>query len=175
MSATATPVRSAGAHKPPDFGRSSLAADLILRPPMRSLLHAALTVTLVLVVGFFVFGYWTGARWRERPSAPAATGTTGVIDTEKARERGAELGEKAAVATAKAKETIAEAAITAKIKAKMALDDSIKARAIDVSTNDATVTLTGKVGSRAERERAVALARETAGVTHVVDGLRVEQ
>jgi hyperosmotically inducible periplasmic protein len=141
---------------------------------MRGLLRAALILTLLLIVGFFVFGYWTGSYWRERANpAPAPTGTTGTIDTEKARQRGAEIGEKAAVATAKAKETLAETGVTAKIKAKMALDDTIKARAIDVSTNGTTVTLTGTVGSPAERERALALARETAGVTHVVDGLHV--
>jgi osmotically-inducible protein OsmY len=141
---------------------------------MRGLLRAALTLTLLLIVGFFVFGYWTGSYWRERATpAPATTGTSGTIDTGKARERGAEIGEKAAVATAKAKETLAEAKVTAKIKAKMALDDTIKARAIDVSTNGTSVTLTGTVGSSTERERAMALARETAGVTHVVDGLRV--
>ena len=60
-------------------------------------------------------------------------GTSGGIDIQKAREQGAELGEKAAAATAKVEQTVEEAAITTKIKAKMALDDSVKARAIDVT------------------------------------------
>lgn len=59
------------------------------------------------------------------------------------------------------------------IKAKMALDDSVKARAIDVTTTGSTVTLTGTVRSASERDRAVALARETAGVTAVVDRLEI--
>ena len=54
-----------------------------------------------------------------------------------------ELGEKAAEATARVQETMSEAAITAKIKAKMALDDSVKARSIDISTTGSTVTLQG--------------------------------
>jgi osmotically-inducible protein OsmY len=66
-----------------------------------------------------------------------------------------------------------DAAVTTKIKAKMALDDTIKARAIDVSTSGTTVTLSGRVGSRAERDRALSLARETSGVTEVVDHLRI--
>ena len=67
--------------------------------------------------------------------------------------------------------TLGEAALTSKIKAKMALDDTIKARQIDVTTHATTVTLSGKVSTAAERERALALARETSGVTQVVDRL----
>ena len=47
----------------------------------------------------------------------------------------------------------------------MALDDSVKARAINVTTHGTTVTLSGTVDSNAERDRAMALARETDGVT----------
>jgi osmotically-inducible protein OsmY len=65
------------------------------------------------------------------------------------------------------------AALTTKIKAKMALDDSVRARAIDVSVRGSTVTLNGTVRSAGERERAVALTRETAGVTRVIDRLEV--
>jgi len=139
---------------------------------MRSLLRAFLLLLVIAVVGMFVLGYWTGYDWRGRPTT---VGTAGTINTEKARERGAELGEKAAVATGKMKEALAETGLTAKIKAKMALDDHVKARAIDVSTSGTTVTLTGTVGSREERDRAMALARETEGVTHVVDALRVSR
>ena len=46
-------------------------------------------------------------------------------------------------------------------------------RTIDVSTTGTTVTLSGTVRSEAERNRAVALARETAGVTRVIDRLVV--
>ena len=53
----------------------------------------------------------------------------------------------------------------------MALDEIVKARAIDVSTDGATVTVSGTVNSRAEHDRALLLARETAGVTAVIDHL----
>ena len=55
----------------------------------------------------------------------------------------------------------------------MVLDDSVKARAIDVTTNGSIVTLSGAVQTKAEHDRAVALARETAGVTKVVDRLQI--
>jgi osmotically-inducible protein OsmY len=55
----------------------------------------------------------------------------------------------------------------------MALDDTLKARAIDVSTEGSTVTVSGSVPSVAAHNRAIALARETAGVSVVVDHLDV--
>ena len=84
------------------------------------------------------------------------------------------MGAKVAIAAANVKETAGEAALTSKIKAKMVLDDHIKARRIDVSTDGSTVTLTGVVRSVDEHDRAVRLTRETAGVAQVVDRLRVE-
>jgi hyperosmotically inducible protein len=140
---------------------------------MRTILRAFLVIALLLVVGFIVFG-WTDAPWRSAVTSPAAAiGTSGSAATEKARERGAELGEKAAVAAEEVGKNIGEAAITAKIKAKMALDDSVRARSVDVSTTGTTVTLSGNVRSGTERDRATALARETDGVKRVVDHLVV--
>ena len=55
----------------------------------------------------------------------------------------------------------------------MALDDTVKALDVDVDTSGSTVTVTGMVDSAAQRERVLQLARETAGVTTVVDRLRV--
>jgi hyperosmotically inducible protein len=140
---------------------------------MRTLLRLVLLVVVVVAVGFLFLGYWAG-RARTQP-APAPIGTTGGIDTERARERAAELGEKAANAASKVQETVSEAGITAKIKAKMALDDSVKSRSINVTTTGSVVTLSGTVESVPEHDRAVALARETDGVSHVVDQLRVRR
>ena len=68
---------------------------------------------------------------------------------------------------------VTAAALTSKIKAKMALDDLVKAAAINVDTDGSAVTLTGDVGSRDEQRRAVRIATETSGVTKVVNHLRV--
>jgi hyperosmotically inducible protein len=144
---------------------------------MRTIIRAFLVLLLLVVIGFVALDYWTRGSVRTvRTEHPAeGVATSGSIDTAKARARGAEVGEKAAIAAERVKDTVSEAALTTKIKAKMALDDSVKARTIDVSTHGATVTLSGTVASARERERAVALARETAGVTQVVDHLQVRQ
>jgi osmotically-inducible protein OsmY len=139
---------------------------------MRLLLRAVLVLVLVVAGAFLVLGYWAGRHGQAQPDRQTI-GTSGGINTEKARERGAELGEKAASAAARAQDAMSEATLTTKIKAKMTLDDSVKARTIDVTTNGSTVTLTGTVRSTAEHDRAVALARETTGVTRVVDHLTV--
>ena len=96
-----------------------------------------------------------------------------MIDKEKAREVGADVGEKTAAAAEKVRDATHDATITTKIKAKMALDELVKARRIEVSTDGSTVTLSGITGSVAEHDRAIALARETDGVTQVMDRLKV--
>jgi hyperosmotically inducible protein len=138
---------------------------------MRAILRAFVVIVVLLVVGFVIFGYWTGAPSRTEITGPATAGTTGPGAPEHARQRGAEIGEKAVAAAQVVGNTVGEAAITAKIKAKMALDDSIRARSIAVSTTGPTVTLTGTVRSAMEHDRAIALTRETAGITRVVDHL----
>jgi len=85
---------------------------------------------------------------------------------------GAKAGEATANAASQAKDAI-ETGITAKIKSKMALDDLVKARDIDVDTNGSIVTLTGVVASQTGLQRAVQLAKETDGVTSVIDHLRL--
>jgi osmotically-inducible protein OsmY len=131
---------------------------------------------LVVLVGVVAYNYLSGTAGSRVPrlERPGTVGTSGSASVETARERGAEVGEKVAVAAAKVKETAEEAALTSKIKAKMVLDDNIKARAIDVTTDDSSVTLSGTVRSVDEHDRAVRLARETAGVTQVIDRLRIE-
>ena len=92
---------------------------------------------------------------------------------ERAREIGAEVGERTAVAANEARRALTDGQVTAKIKAKMALDDTVKALDVNVDTSGSTVTVSGVVDSAAQRERVLQLARETAGVTTVVDRLRV--
>jgi len=66
-----------------------------------------------------------------------------------------------------------DAGVTTAVKAKMASDDTVKASEINVDTHNHVVTLNGTVASRLEKERAVAIARETKGVTNVIDDVRV--
>jgi osmotically-inducible protein OsmY len=137
------------------------------------LIRLILLVVVVVAAAFFLFGYWTNGAFRSTPSVTEIK--TPRIDTAAAREKGAELGERAAVAAARVGETLEEGSLTAKIKAKMVLDDLVKARDINVPTNGTIVTLTGTVHSQRERDRANALAKETEGVTQVVDHLTMRQ
>jgi len=66
-----------------------------------------------------------------------------------------------------------DAGITSTVKTKMAADNTVKASEINVDTHNHVVTLNGTVGSNAEKERAVMIARNTKGVTSVVDNLTV--
>jgi osmotically-inducible protein OsmY len=138
---------------------------------IRGLIRLMLVAIVLVAAAFFLFGYWSSGRF----DAPAVTTDRPVsaprIDTAAAREAGAEVGEKAAVAASRIGESIGEGSLTAKIKAKMVLDDLVKARAIDVTTEGTTVTVAGTVHSQQERERALSLAKETSGVTKVVDAL----
>ena len=140
----------------------------------RALLRLVVVLVILVGAGAFFLGWWGSGRVRpgdERSVPPVAT--TGRVDTAKAKEVGAEIGAKTAEAANKAGAVLSDGALTAKIKSKMALDDMVKARSISVTTTNHVVTLQGTVGSVAEHDRAVQLAKETAGVTQVVDRLGV--
>ena len=81
---------------------------------------------------------------------------------------------KVGIAADKLGNTMSDSAVTAKIKSKMALDDHVNARAINVDTSASVVTLRGHVASKYQRDRALRLARETVGVARVVDRLQVK-
>jgi osmotically-inducible protein OsmY len=136
---------------------------------IRGLVKLIVLVVVVLIVGAFLLGYDI----RDFRDVEGPRDVAGTAGTEKARQAGAEIGERTAAAADTARRAVNDGALTSKIKAKMALDDMVNARQIDVDTQGSVVTLTGKVGSEAERQRAVALARETQGVTQVVDRLQL--
>jgi osmotically-inducible protein OsmY len=75
------------------------------------------------------------------------------------------------VATAACSQT--DAGITTAVKSKLASDHTVKASDINVDTHNHVVTLNGTVASRAERERATLIARDTTGVSNVVNDLVV--
>ena len=136
--------------------------------------RAVLIVVIVVVLGLMWRSGALTSFTTKTPAGDAPVGTSGAVDVEKARERGAAIAGKAAEVVSGIEETVAEAAISSKIKAKMALDDSVRAARISVRTQGSTVTLSGQAASSAERDRAVQLARETDGVTRVVDHIDVK-
>jgi osmotically-inducible protein OsmY len=76
--------------------------------------------------------------------------------------------------SAEAKDKFADAWITTKIQSKLVGDREIRARAIDVSTHDGVVTLTGHVLNEPLRQLAETLAKNTDGVKQVVNQLDVQ-
>jgi hyperosmotically inducible protein len=136
------------------------------------LIRTLFTLIIVAVIGVLAYNYWSGKGLTLFPS-----GSTGV-EAETARDQGKAIVDKTASTVEKAAtkldKAVDEGSLTLKIKSKMALDDLVKARTINVDTVGSVVTLSGTVESKPERERAVRLARETAGVTNVVDKLQVK-
>lgn len=108
-----------------------------------------------------------------------AAATTGDRDDndftidDRAAEQADRAADRAADTAGRAGAVVTDAAITSAVKAKFLADDSVKGLKIDVDTRDGAVTLNGTVSSRAEADRAMMLARNTEGVTRVVDNLKV--
>jgi len=76
-------------------------------------------------------------------------------------------------AASKTGEVITDAAITTEVKTKFLADTAVSGLKIDVDTKDGVVTLNGNVKSGAEANKAVAIARQSAGVKRVVNNLHV--
>jgi hyperosmotically inducible protein len=150
---------------------------------LRALVRIILVIAIVVAAVAFFIGYrWGGGRpHATTTSEPAARQETAVATRgdragttrDRARAAGAEIGEKVAVGAQKAGETLEEAGLTAKVKSKIALDDTLANSRISVTTDDSRVTLTGTVVNETQHRRALDLARETEGVSTVVDHLSV--
>ena len=63
--------------------------------------------------------------------------------------------------------------ISNKIKAKLIAEPEVRSLNIDVDVYLGVVTLTGVVGSKYQKERAIALSRSTDGTIKVIDNLKV--
>ena len=143
----------------------------------------ALSVVGVLALGAYNVStgnglfHIPGARTIENTVREAVGDTVRDGVRSAARQTGAEVRDRASagvqVAVNRTGGAMTSAALTSKIKAKMALDDVVNANEINVDTEGTVVTLTGDVASRDEQRRAVRIATETKGVTKVVSQLRV--
>ena len=139
---------------------------------LRTLLRIVLVLIIVAAVAAFYFGYRMANR--DDRESPYAVGTAGkAVDVGTAREAGAAIAGSVAAGANAAQRLASSAALTAKIKSKMALDDTIEASRIDVDTAEGVVRLNGTVDSEAQHARALQLARETEGVVSVVDELKI--
>jgi hypothetical protein len=146
---------------------------------MGHLIRSIVVLAVVAVVCAYFLGYLpeTASVFGSAPAAktPASQDVEAPRGTPppKPQPTGDELKDRAARAAQRVDETLAEAALTGKIKAKIALDDTVKAADVHVHSQKGIVTLTGSVNSAAQRDRILQLARETAGVASVVNQITV--
>ena len=76
-------------------------------------------------------------------------------------------------AASPADSTFSDAATTAEVKAKLLADPVVSGLRIDVDTSGQVVTLTGTVKSETEKKKALEIAGQVSGVTHVEDELKI--
>ncbi len=121
---------------------------------------------------------------------------TGNIDSQEAKDRALQLAKdtkgvvqvidmiavKTAAGNAEAPEPprtigqhIDDAGITMRVKTRLLEDPLVKGLKIDVDTRDGVVYLTGPVSSKAEKEKAIEIAKATEGVRDVQANLTVER
>ncbi len=132
-------------------------------------------VVLAVVVGIVALFYFTYSGSDTGSGAEGTVGTTGLpVHVDSAKRAGEEAKERFVQGAELAEKALSEAALTTKIRSKMALDDTIDASQINVDTSGTVVIVTGTVTTKAQRERILQLARETAGVTSVVDRVQVK-
>jgi osmotically-inducible protein OsmY len=140
------------------------------------LIRRLLLLAIVGFAGVAAYAYWSdnGAALREKAVdlakevAKREAGEIASKAADTASDAAGKLGDKLG-------DRVTDASLTAKIKSKMALDDHVKARAINVDIAGSVATLTGEVASADERKRALQLARDTEGITRVVDKLEVRR
>jgi hyperosmotically inducible periplasmic protein len=70
--------------------------------------------------------------------------------------------------------SVSDSAITAIVKSKLAVDNETSSAKINVDTKGGVVTLTGAVATQANKEQAERIARNTEGVTRVINNITVE-
>jgi hyperosmotically inducible periplasmic protein len=85
------------------------------------------------------------------------------------------LGALLALASANCeRRSVDDSAITAMVKSKLAVDNETSSANINVDTKGGVVTLTGVVTIQANKEQAERMARNTEGVTRVINNITVE-
>ncbi|MDY0969782.1 molecular chaperone OsmY [Siccibacter turicensis] len=93
--------------------------------------------------------------------------------TDKAHSTADSAGQKIDSSVDKVGNFMDDSGITAKVKAALVDDETIKSTDISVKTDKKVVTLSGFVESQAQAEKAVAVAKKVEGVSSVSDKLHV--
>jgi osmotically-inducible protein OsmY len=115
------------------------------------------------------------AKAREQVARAADATEQGIKKAGEAVDEGLEkAGQALDRASAALEPRVADATLTARVKARLIADPEVNALAIDVDTVNGVVTLNGRVKTEAQRAEAVELARGTEGVHTVNDLIQVE-
>jgi hyperosmotically inducible protein len=109
----------------------------------------------------------------------AVAGATGCTPRE--QQRAVDTAEKtldkagnaATKALDKTTDVVSDVSVTGAIKARYAATRGVPATAIDVTTKNNVVTLTGKVQNAAQRNEAIRIAKATPGAKQVINKLTV--
>jgi osmotically-inducible protein OsmY len=107
-------------------------------------------------------------------TSTSSTTTTTTTPSPEVKSAANEMKADAKSAADKAGNAIEDGAITAKVKTALLADPDVKGLAIDVDTKNGVVTLKGTADKPANRDRAVAIAKDTGGVKSVQDQLVVK-
>ena len=103
-----------------------------------------------------------------------AAGCHRPVSREEVKQTASDAAAKIRVEGAQARDQLADVWLSTKIHSKFVGDRDIDAKDISVSTKDGVVTLKGRVLNEPMRQLAVAIAKDTDGVTQVVSQLDVE-
>jgi len=101
---------------------------------------------------------------------PQVAATTGKAEQ---KSEAGDFSEKTYAGAEAVKDTVTDAAITSEVKTKFLAEPGVSGLQINVDTNDGVVTLNGSVKSKAEADKAIAIARQSSGVKRVVSKLQV--
>jgi hyperosmotically inducible periplasmic protein len=131
---------------------------------MGKLIRTLLVLIILVLAGAYLLGYMpqTATLFDSTPRSVTIKAPTAE-----------EIRHGAATTAQRVDETLADAALTTKIKAKIALDDTLKQANVHISTSDSVVTISGTVSTTGMQERVLQLVRETAGVKSTLNELKV--
>jgi len=133
-------------------------------------MRSTIATTLVLALAAAISG---GCQKSDTDRAEAQAKKAGEEATAALERAGQEVKSGAEQLGQQAKPLLDDATLTAKVKAKLAADPEVTAYTIDVDTSGGVVTLSGHVETADESAEAEKLARDTEGVSSVVNRLTV--
>ena len=138
----------------------------------RALFKLVILLIVLVAVGGYFLGWWgAGATLPDR----GAVATAGQAGADMAKRAGQEISQKTAEAAKTAQEALGDGALTAKIKAKIALDDRVKALDLNIDTSRWGGHGHGESPAPAPNASArLSLARETNGVRQVIDRTTID-